>query len=155
MQRFPDSGPSFGNEPPPAVAPMDMTHLLEVGRPGGPTDRLSVDTLADAAAYLRRRTGRPDAGILAGLAWAGGQVQIGTLRVRGWTRLNAPLPCPHCGQLAYPRAVTCRDELDEAGLAGVLPPDAQVATLGLVFPAAECPACFENVTFPSPWSALP
>lgn len=132
-------------------ARVGTVHLLEVGRQGGPTDLISVGTLADSVAYLRRRTGRPDVAALARLAWAGGRVQIGALRVRGWTRRTTALACPHCGQPVYPRAVSCRDELEEAGLSRALPPGRRVSALGLVFPAAECPTCLENVTFPNPF----
>ena len=119
-------------------------HVLEVGRAPAIPARLEAESLEAAASYIARRTGREDALVLARIAWNGGSVRVGTLTVRGWSRSDQSRACPHCGQQVYARAVTCAEE---AGMAEGHRPDTAWASLELVFPAAACWFCGENLTF--------
>ena len=109
--------------------------------------RLEAESLEAAASYIARRTGREDALVIARIVWNGGSVRVGTLTVRGWSRSDQGRTCPQCGQQVYARAVTCAEEAEEAGLAEGRRPDTAWAGLGLVFPAAACEFCGENLAF--------
>lgn len=122
-------------------------HVLEVGRAPAIPARLEAESLDAAACYIARRTGREDALTLARIAWNGGSVQVGMLTVRGWSRSDQGRSCPHCGQQVYARAVTCAEEAEQAGLAEGHRPDTAWASLELVFPAAACEFCGENLVF--------
>ncbi|PNY81392.1 hypothetical protein [Deinococcus koreensis] len=123
------------------------THVLEVGRAPATPTRVEADTLEAATRYIERRTGRPDAALLAALAWHGAQVQVGRLLVRGWTRSDQARPCPHCGEQVWARAVTCAEEAELAGLEAWGDATTAWTELGLVFPSAACDICGENLTF--------